>query len=128
VAAYLDASALVKLVRRERESDALREELTGRGRWASSVIAGVEVRLAARRSGIGSDVEQAEHVLARLAFIALDPAIVHVAGRQEGLGALDAIHLASALVLGPELEAFIAYDERLRRAAAGQGLPVLAPT
>jgi predicted nucleic acid-binding protein len=127
MAVYLDASALVKLVQQERESDALRRELAGRPRQASSVVAGVEVRLAARRSGLEGAVEQAESVLAKLAFVALDPPIVAVAGCQDGLRALDAIHLASALTLGDELEAFVAYDDRLLSAATAHGLPVSAP-
>jgi predicted nucleic acid-binding protein len=127
VAIYLDASALVKLVQHERESDALRRELAARRRWASSVVAAVEVRLAARRSGVEGAVEQAESVLAKLALVALDTSVVLRAGREEGLRALDAIHLASALALGDELEAFVVYDEPLRLAAVTGGLPVAAP-
>jgi predicted nucleic acid-binding protein len=41
---------------------------------------------------------------------------------------LDAIHLASALELGPELAAFVTYDARLAEAAAAAGLPVVAPS
>ncbi|MEO6351259.1 MAG: hypothetical protein ABIP53_11465 [Candidatus Limnocylindrales bacterium] len=44
-----------------------------------------------------------------------------------GLRALDAIHLATALEFGPELDAFVMYDEHLRIAAATYGLRVLAP-
>jgi predicted nucleic acid-binding protein len=117
----------VKLVQRERESDALREALVGSRRWASSVVAGVEVRLAARRTGVAGAGVQAEAVLARLAWIALDAPVVETAARQDGVRPLDAIHLASALVLGDELEAFVAYDGRLSRAAAARGLPVSAP-
>jgi predicted nucleic acid-binding protein len=56
-----------------------------------------------------------------------DAPVVALAGRQDGLRALDAIHLASALALGHELEAFVAYDDRLCRAAAIRGLAVSAP-
>ncbi len=40
---------------------------------------------------------------------------------------LDAIHLASALSIGADLTAFVAYDRRLQRAAENEGLPVIAP-
>ena len=124
---YLDASALVKLVQEERESAALRRELGDRPRWASSVVAGVEVRLVARRSGVEGALEQAESVLAEVTLVTLDAHVVALAGRQEGLRALDAIHLASALTLGGELESFVAYDNRLTTAAVAHGLPVAAP-
>ena len=43
------------------------------------------------------------------------------------LRSLDAIHLASALTVGPELSAFVAYGRRRQAAAADEGLPVMAP-
>ncbi|SDY00460.1 PIN domain [Geodermatophilus africanus] len=39
----------------------------------------------------------------------------------------DALHLATALGLGPVLDAFVVYDERLAQAATDAGLPVVAP-
>ena len=49
----------------------------------------------------------------------LDPAIVR---------SLDAIHLAAALMLGDDLEAFVTYYERLAEAARANGVAVVAPT
>jgi predicted nucleic acid-binding protein len=43
------------------------------------------------------------------------------------LRSLDAIHLAMARLLGPELTALVTYDERLATAAADAGVSVLAP-
>jgi len=43
------------------------------------------------------------------------------------LRSLDALHLASALLLGAELTTFIAYDRRLADAARAAGLVVAAP-
>jgi hypothetical protein len=43
------------------------------------------------------------------------------------LRSLGAIHLASALLLRDELEAFVAYDECLLNAASALGLPVASP-
>lgn len=43
------------------------------------------------------------------------------------LRSLDAIHLATARLLGPELTALLTYDDRLAKAAADAGIPVLAP-
>jgi len=43
------------------------------------------------------------------------------------LRSLDAIHLAAALELGDDLEALVAYDDRLRHAARLNGIEVIAP-
>jgi predicted nucleic acid-binding protein len=43
------------------------------------------------------------------------------------LRTLDAIHLATAMALGPELDAFVTYDDRLAEAARAVGLPVVRP-
>ena len=45
---------------------------------------------------------------------------------EPGLRALDAIHVAAAISLGP-LDAFVTYDERQAAAARLAGLRVLAP-
>ena len=43
------------------------------------------------------------------------------------LRSLDAIHLATALEFGSELQAFVVYYRRLRTAAAATGLTVVCP-
>ncbi len=43
------------------------------------------------------------------------------------LRAIDAIHLASALVLRRELTTFVSYDKRLLAAAKEAGLPTASP-
>jgi predicted nucleic acid-binding protein len=43
------------------------------------------------------------------------------------LRSLDALHLATALEIGDDLEAFIAYDERLLDAARVASLSVVTP-
>lgn len=44
------------------------------------------------------------------------------------LRTLDAIHLATALRLGSDLDAVVTYDNRLAEAARTLGLPVAAPS
>ena len=41
--------------------------------------------------------------------------------------AIDAIHIVSALTLGPDVRAFVTYDTRQAEAARRAGLVVLAP-
>jgi len=128
VSVYLDASALVKLVAREEETDALAAFLVQHPSQATSVIGLVEVRrAAARRPGVAR--ERVEDVLGRISAIGLDLTTVGAAGsiRPAALRTLDAIHLASAAALGDDLEAFVTYDRRLAQAARVLGMPDVAP-
>jgi predicted nucleic acid-binding protein len=126
--AYVDSSALVKLIVREPETDALRRYLASAGSLTSSVLASVEVaravaRVAPEARAATSTVFEALSVLAFDARIAAWAAALSPAS----LRTLDAIHLATALELGDELTAFVSYDARLSAAALDLGLPVVAP-
>jgi predicted nucleic acid-binding protein len=44
-----------------------------------------------------------------------------------GLRALDALHLAAALTLGPDLSGIVGYGERLLRAASDAGIATVLP-
>ena len=125
---YLDASALVKLVFRESESDALIEALRSWPERVSSVVAEIEVQRVARRTG-GSAARRARNVMARIALVELadDVRAAAAAIRPPGLRTLDAIHLATALSLGSDLGAVCAYDQRLAEAATAAGIHVIAP-
>jgi uncharacterized protein len=126
---YLDSSAIVKLIVSERGSKELRAYLRPRPSRIASRIVDVEVRRAASRVA-GLDVEERLHeVLARLARVELDEELAAVAGRltPTGLRTLDAIHLASAMAIGGQLEAIVTYDQRLADAAAWLGIAVVSP-
>ena len=122
---FLDSSALVKLVALEAETDALRAYLAdGKRGVVTSELAVTEVRRAGRR--IGRDPATA---LAQCDVVLLRSELLTRAAELEPvtLRTLDAIHLATALSLGSELEAFVAYDERLLAAAGHHGLSIAAP-
>jgi uncharacterized protein len=127
---YLDSSALMKLVRGEDETAALREWLASRPEQpvVTSEAGRVEVLRAARRAG-GPVLAEARAVVGDLDLVPLDRAAQDVACDVAGplLRTLDALHLASALLLGEALTAFIAYDHRLADAATAAGLFVIAP-
>jgi len=128
--AYLDASAIVKLIVAEAETDALRIALTEWPDRVSSVVARVEVHRALRRAGAtASQRARADAVLEGLVLIRVDEPILAGAAalRDPHLRALDAIHLATALSLGDDPETFIAYDARLAQAARKLRLPVSHP-
>lgn len=123
---YLDSSALVKLVREERGTDALLAELDLWPEQVTSVIGEIEVRRVALRAGVS---ERADGVLAELSLVDLDDSVRGLSGRvgSPSLRSLDAIHLASALSLGDDLGAFCCYDRRLLADAEAAGLTVLSP-
>lgn len=128
-ALYVDSSALVKLVRTEAETAALATLLAGRDLAASS-LARVEVVRAVRRAGSGElEMRRAEEVLATLFLVPLDDEILERASLLDpaSLRSLDALHLATALMLAADLDAFVAYDTSLVAAARAAGLTVVAP-
>ncbi|MFP5345789.1 MAG: type II toxin-antitoxin system VapC family toxin [Actinomycetes bacterium] len=127
---YLDSSALLKLVRREDETQALLQWLDGEPDTplVTSELGRVEVLRATRRIGdVALSVARA--VLADLDLVPLDRLVQDRACDLDdpGLRTLDALHLASAVLLGEALVHFVAYDHRLLHAASHLGLPVTAP-
>jgi len=128
---YLDTSALVKLVRREPESDALADWLDSQGSipWVCSTLVEVELPRALRQSD-ASLIADVPAMLARVSRYEIDPVVRAAAGAcpDPDLRSLDAIHLATAKgVFGDSLTAFVAYDDRLLAAAMDQGLAVVQP-
>ncbi|WP_156251827.1 type II toxin-antitoxin system VapC family toxin [Pseudactinotalea terrae] len=129
MAHYLHTSALVKLVIAEVETPALRGWLAeGHRDFVASDLARTELMRAVRR-GAPDRVLRARTVLDSVSLLRLDTTTYESAGRidPENLRSLDALHLASALELGDELDAMVTYDDRLAEAARQNGVPVLAP-
>ena len=124
---YLDTSAVAKLVRPEHESAALRRWLTGR-RWILSDLHRTELRRAALRAG-GRAVARADRLLAESDVLQVDTDTFDRAGRSRpaSLRSLDALHLAAASSLGTDLAGVVVYDEHLRHAASGAGIPTASP-
>jgi len=120
----------MKLVRIEAESGALRGEITDDDILSTSTIGVVEVRRALERFP-DRDVSRElwSQLRKRFRVIALNATTIESAATvpPAALKSLDAIHLATALVLKPELDAFGVYDRRLAEAAMALGLPVSSP-
>ncbi len=129
MAHYLDTSALVKLVVLEEHSTDLHHWLTGGAVTAvSSDLARTELMRAVRR--VAPDLAvAAKEVLSSLILIKPSTAHYEAAARLDPveLRSLDALHLAVALDLGDDLEAMVAYDQRLIDAAMANGVAVHAP-
>lgn len=124
---YLDTSAVSKFVRPEAETPALREWLEGK-RWILSDLHRVELRRVATRSG-GSALARAERFLSMSDVIRIDAELFDRAGRLQpgNLRSLDALHVAAAMTLGPDLAGIAAYDSRLLEAAELVGIETASP-
>jgi predicted nucleic acid-binding protein len=124
---YLDSSAFVKLVVPEPESRALRELLRNRVR-VSSMLLRVEVVRAIVRHGQPA-VETATRLFGRVELLRVGRALLDHAALvgPSDLRTLDAIHLATATLLGDELGAMVTYDERLGDAARELHMRVVSP-
>lgn len=127
-ATYLDSSALVKLAIAEPGSAALRRHLRRRRPLVSSALARTEVVRALLPDGPAA-VEAGREVLRRVELLRVNDRVLDAAGAlvPTELRSLDAIHLATAQLLGSDLGLFVAYDERLLAAAAAVGLKTSMP-
>lgn len=126
--AYLDSSAVVKTVVEEPESGPLSRFLRDFETHVSSAIARTEVIRAVRRSQPFA-LPRAYMALQHLVLIELSEGLLDGAGRLDPptLRSLDALHVVTALMLLPELDVVVTYDERMLSAASAQSLPVEMP-
>jgi predicted nucleic acid-binding protein len=125
--AYADASALVKLVLVEAETPAVYRWFTESTHVMTSRVGVIEtVRASSRRP---HDSAHLAVVLADLHLIELDASVASVAASigSPTLRTLDAIHIASAMAVAADLDAFVTYDDRMAEAARALGLPVIRP-
>jgi hypothetical protein len=131
---YADASALVKLVRDEPESGALRAFIAD-GDIVSSDLILTEIPRVVRRAvhddpALPLDVllERVGALLEAIGLRPVDRPLLAAAGAldEPALRTLDAIHVASAIDLHP-IDAFVTYDERQAATARLAGLRTMAP-
>jgi len=127
--AYVDASALVKLVVEEPETAALQADIAGRAGLLCSALGATELLRVCRRVLTRRQLGHVEEVLDAVYLIDVTPAILSDAAELSppGLRTLDAIHLATALSLHERDLDVITYDERLATACRKHGLTVVAP-
>ena len=124
---YVDSSALMKLLVREAGSTALQAYIRGTTLLTSALTA-IEVERAIRRHSL-QDAVDVDALFEGVEQRQLDSSVIARAGKigPPGLGAVAAIHLATAIELRGELDAFVTYDARLAEAARSHRLPVVAP-
>lgn len=130
---YVDTSALTKLLIAEPETPQLRSWLRARmdegESAATSTLARVELMRTVARHGEKGQTERARYLLDGLDVLPLTEVLMTLA---ESIGpptlrSLDAIHLAAAALIGPELIAFVTYDHRLLTGCREVGLTTASP-
>lgn len=129
MAYYFDTSALVKLVIDEGASAELRHWVAVNDTVpATSDLSRTELLRAIKRFAPSQAVE-GRWLLERVEIVSITTATFEAAGRlgPDTLRSLDAIHLASALELGDDLEGVVTYDARLAEAAGINGVVAIAP-
>jgi predicted nucleic acid-binding protein len=124
---YLDTSAFLKLLTVEDGSEELRAWLGTHGPIWSSQLLHTEALRAGVRLGIAT--EAIEAALETVSTVLPSAATFYVAGRLHPLTlrSLDALHLATALEIGGDLEAMVVYDDRLIAAARAASIDVVTP-
>lgn len=129
-ALYLDSSAFMKLAVEETETAALRRFVADRTgpRRVSSALLRTESLRAVRHLGAEA-LATVREGLRRVDLVGIDDRILDAAGTLEPriLRTLDAIHLATAMAVGDDLEAIVTYDERMVEAAKLLGLSTVTP-
>lgn len=127
-AAYLDSSAMVKLVVAEPESAGLRRHLRRRRPLVSSALARTKVLRALIAEGPEA-TGRAHALLGRIDLLRVNDRVLGFAGAllPAHLRSLDAIHLASALQLGNDLGTLVSYDQRMLDAARHLGISIASP-
>jgi uncharacterized protein len=127
--AYLDSSAVLKLVVQEDETSALEADLAGRDGLLTSWLAVVECRRAARRAGSRRVLQRLEDVFEAVYLLDLTPSIIERAASIDPptVRSLDAIHLATALSIGDAELDLVTYDEWMAESARMNRLPVVQP-
>ncbi|MGH3905772.1 MAG: type II toxin-antitoxin system VapC family toxin [Pseudonocardiaceae bacterium] len=132
---YLDACTLLKFIKSERETEALRawrQAFPEGTELVTSELAQLEITCTLLRAGI--DHQRVPYLtgqaLRGVYVVDLSSTVLAraMAYRVPRLGSLDAIHLASADPFRTELTEFVTYDHELTKAAADLGFPVAAPS
>jgi uncharacterized protein len=127
---YADTSAAIKLLVEETDSRAFAAfyDAHADAEWVSSALLRVEVTRAVARA-LPALLPEARDLLLAFSYVAIDDDIVEDAMNEpdRGLRSLDVIHLATARIFAPELDAIATYDDRLIKAANDAGLATVSP-
>lgn len=125
---YIDASAFVKLIKREKESEALFKALP-RDLISSQILQVEVMRTVAEMNN--AIVIEARKRLDQISYFEVNNEVIRTAsffGNNLSSKAMDSIHLATSHLLGGKLRGLITYDKTMIADAKLLGIPVLSPT
>ncbi|WP_428342175.1 type II toxin-antitoxin system VapC family toxin [Mycobacterium sp.] len=125
---YLDASAIITYVLKRSNVASLCAYLRDHedAAMATSTVGLIETVRTCDR--VGSFPNLMAQLLGDYGELAVtDDIRDRAANLPGGLKTLDAIHVATAETLGPDLITFITYDRRMANVAQSRGLPVASP-
>jgi predicted nucleic acid-binding protein len=126
--AYLDTSALGRILLREPDAPAIMRALADHERRVASHLMRVELRRLGLRV---SRLHDADRLLAGVALVPLNESTLAAAEviAPSTVASLDAIHLVTAVSLRAAglLDVLITYDERLAEGARAHGIRVISP-
>lgn len=124
---YIDSSAIIKLIKPEKESAALIKKLP------NGVIASRISRVEVTRTIIRHEpdlLDATYDVLADIQMVPVEDPIITIAENLPqfiDLRSLDSLHIASALSIKNVLKGIITYDKEMVKAAEALGFKTLSP-
>jgi predicted nucleic acid-binding protein len=128
---YLDTSAFLKMVLSEPQSAAFTTYLASidAPEFISSALLAVEARRSVLRHD-SSLLPRTDLALLRVEQIEVSAAVLETASRLPDplLRTLDAVHVATALLIRDDIDVVITYDPRMQAAADAHGLSTASPT
>ncbi len=125
---YLDSSAMLKVFKKESESDAMIDYYKANlDQLVTSELTITEVLRNLIRFGIPTHL--AEQAFLGLTLMPVKQEILRKAAELmgQGLRSLDAIHLATALSLKGHLGEIVTYDHHFAEVASAQGVAIKSP-
>lgn len=125
---YLDASALVALISARQYAHPLREFLAGRPAtpMATSTLGFIET--VRTLDQIGDFPTLMQDLVGGFTEILLTDEVRDAAALlPSGVRTLDAVHIASAQIVGAALDVLVTYDKRMIEVARSVSLPVATP-
>jgi predicted nucleic acid-binding protein len=124
---YIDSSAIIKLIKPEKESAALIKKLPNG--LITSRISRVEV--ARTITKFEPDLlDETFDILADIQMVPVEDSIITLAENLPqyiALRALDSLHIASALAIKNVIKGVITYDKEMAKAAKTLGFTILSP-
>jgi predicted nucleic acid-binding protein len=127
--AYVDTSALGRVLLGEPDADAVLSSLRNFDVQVSSRLLRIELRRLATRHGV---LDNADRLLTAVSLVPIDEELLQAAETvpPPSVATLDAIHLTTALRLAAAdvIEVLMTYDSQLLEGARHHGIKAISPT